>query len=176
MSTGLAERVEGSLRAIPDFPEPGVLFRDITPLLAAPSLFSEVIDAMSLRHAGNRITHVVGIESRGFMFGVPVAMALRASFAPVRKPGRLPYTTIRETYALEYRSDALELHADAFSAGARVLIVDDVLATGGTAAAAATLVERLGGTVVGMEMLAEIGALGGRQRLSRFPVHSIVLL
>lgn len=175
MNRDLPSRIAEALRVIPDFPEPGIRFRDITPLLGAPFMFGEVVTAMAAPHAGD-VTHVVGIESRGFMFGAPVALSLNAGFVPARKPGRLPHETVRETYTLEYRTDALELHVDAFPSGARVLVVDDVLATGGTAAAACALVERLGGVVMAVVVLAEIVALGGRVRLASHQVRSLVQL
>jgi adenine phosphoribosyltransferase len=172
----LSTRVETALRVIPDFPVAGIQFRDITPLLADAELFAQVVDAMVSAHAHLGITHVVGIESRGFMFGVPIAMALRAAFVPARKPGKLPHVTVRESYALEYGDNTLEMHADALEASARVLIVDDVLATGGTASATASLVRQLGGTVLGIAVLAEIDALDGRNRLSGTPVWSLVVV
>lgn len=173
-SSDLVQRIHEVLRTVPDFPIAGVMFKDITPLLGDANLLPEVVDAMHAPFAGAGVTHVVGIESRGFMFGVPIALALGAAFVPVRKPGRLPYTTIRETFVLEYREDALEIHVDAFGSGARVAIVDDVLATGGTARATTRLVERLGGVVVGVSVLTQIEALGGRQQLAPTPVHCLL--
>ena len=172
----LAGRVESALRVIPDFPIAGVQFRDITPLLADPALFAEVVHAMTADYADAGITHVVGIESRGFMFAVPIAMSLGAGFVPARKPGRLPHVRIRQRYSLEYGVNELEMHADALDARSRVLIVDDVLATGGTAAATAALVEQLGGTVMGVAVLAEIAALDGRKRLGDMRVSSLVVV
>jgi adenine phosphoribosyltransferase len=174
LTSSLATRVEARLRVIPDFPVAGIQFRDITPLLGDAALFAQVVDVMVEAHSKLGITHVIGIESRGFMFGVPIAMALRVAFVPARKPGKLPHMTVRESYALEYGDNTLEMHADAFDATARVLIVDDVLATGGTAAATASLVRQLGGTVVGIAVLAEIDALNGRHRLGATPVWSLV--
>jgi adenine phosphoribosyltransferase len=170
----ISSRVLRALRTVPDFPTPGVMFKDITPMLAMHELLADVVHAMQQPFIDERITHVVGIESRGFMFGVPIAMALQAAFVPARKPGKLPWTTVQESYTLEYRGDALEMHADAFEAGARVLIVDDVLATGGTAAAAARLVRRLGGEPCGVTVLAEISALQGRLHLQPLSVHAVV--
>jgi len=170
----LSDRIARALRTVPDFPTTGVMFRDITPLLADHSLMLEVVQAMSRPFMTRGITHVVGIESRGFMFGVPIAFELRASFVPARKPGRLPWTSMRENYALEYGDDALEIHVDAIQTGARVLIVDDVLATGGTAGAASRLVGRLGGQLCGVSVLTEIPALGGRASLSPIEVHSLL--
>lgn len=172
----LADRITRALRVVPDFPEPGILFRDITPLLGDAALFADVVEAMTAPYRRSGITHVVGVESRGFMFGAPVALSLRASFVPVRKPGKLPFATLRERYVLEYRTDALEVHRDAFGENARVLIVDDVLATGGTAAATAALVQRLDATVAGLVVLAELTALDGRGRLPGVRVQSLVAL
>lgn len=170
----LASAVRSVIRDIPDFPKSGILFRDITPLLADPGLFRSVIAQMGTWSADAGITHAVGIESRGFIFGAPVAQALLVPFVPVRKPGKLPSKVIREEYELEYGRDSLEVHADALGAGARVLIVDDVLATGGTAAAACRLVERTGGTVVGCSFLLELVGLDGRARLAGRNVNTLV--
>ena len=159
MNEALSVRLERVLRVIPDFPQPGIRFRDITPLLADPRLLREVIARMSASFEMRDVSHVVGIESRGFIFGVPIALALNASFVPARKPGKLPAATVRESFALEYGSDALEIHADALDHNSRVLIVDDILATGGTVAAACRLVERLGANVVAVSLLGEIAGL-----------------
>lgn len=169
MNEALSVRLARVLRVVPDFPKPGIRFRDITPLLADPSLMGEVIASMSEPFAARDISHVVGVESRGFLFGVPVALALHAAFVPARKPGKLPARSVRESFALEYGSDALEIHADALDHNSRVLIVDDILATGGTIAATCRLVERLGANVVAVSMLGEIaglcapGVLAGRE-------------
>lgn len=152
------------VRAIPDFPKPGILFRDITPLLADGKALRAVTDLLVEAVAGWGTTRVVGIESRGFLFGTLVAERLGVGFAPVRKPGKLPWKTRREAYALEYGEDALEMHEDAV-AGQRVLIVDDLLATGGTAAAAARLAKACGAEVAGFAFVIELAALGGRQAL-----------
>jgi adenine phosphoribosyltransferase len=176
----LIDRISQVIRDVPDFPSPGILFKDITPVLARPELMREVVSAMAQPYAAAGVTHVVAVESRGFLFGQPVALALDVGFAPARKPGKLPWRTVRESYALEYRSDILEMHEDALAEGwtgagrPRVLVVDDVLATGGTAAAACTLVERLGGEVIGLAVLVELGVLGGRSRLPGRRVSSIV--
>ena len=174
MTTALYQRVTSALRDVPDFPTPGILFKDITPVLADPTLLPEVITAMVTPFRGSDVTHVVGVESRGFLFGVPMALSLQVPFAPARKPGKLPWRTQRESYDLEYRSDVLEMHTDAVWAGARVLVVDDVLATGVTAAAACRLIERLGGEVIGVSVLLELGALNGRARLASHHVHAVV--
>jgi adenine phosphoribosyltransferase len=172
--TALDARLRAAIRDVPDFPKPGIVFKDITPVLLDVSLFREVTDAMADAARGLGVTHVVGIESRGFIFGAPVAQALGAGFVPMRKPGKLPGTTVRESYALEYGSDTLEVHADAFAGSSAVLIVDDVLATGGTAAAAARLVERAGGRVVSLSFLMELEFLGGRARLGALAPHVLV--
>jgi adenine phosphoribosyltransferase len=153
------------IRDVPDFPKPGILFKDITPLVADPSAFNTVLDLMAEHFAGRGTDTVVGVESRGFIFGAALAARTMASFVPVRKPGKLPGATDRVTYALEYGYDALEMHQRAIRSGARVLVVDDVIATGGTAAAAVELAERQGGRVIGAAFALELGSLGGRSRL-----------
>jgi len=170
----LARRARAAVRDVPDFPKPGITFKDITPVLADGLLFRDLIAHFAKVYAGESIAAVVGIESRGFIIGAPLALALGAGFIPIRKPGKLPHTTVREDYALEYGFDALEAHADALQPGDRVLVVDDVLATGGTAAAAVRLVERLGGNVVAACFLLEIAHLGGRQRLDGVPIHALL--
>lgn len=164
--TALDSRVRRALRAIPDYPNPGIVFQDITPVLGNGTLFREVVNGMAEPFREERITHVVGIEARGFILGGAVAAALGAGFVPVRKPGKLPWERVREEYTLEYGVDALEAHRDGVAAGHRVLIVDDVLATGGTAKAAGTLARGLGAELVGWSFLLEIGALGGDSRLT----------
>jgi len=164
----LADEVRAALRAYPDFPQKGVLFQDIAPLLRDPSLLARVVDAMAEPFHG-RVEKVAGIESRGFVLGAPVAMRLGVGFVPVRKLGKLPGATIAEKYDLEYGTAALEMQRDAVRADERVLVVDDVLATGGTARAAAALVESAGGEVAGYSFLLEIGALAGRRKLTRAP-------
>jgi adenine phosphoribosyltransferase len=166
--------IRGSIREVPDFPRPGIAFKDVTPLLGDPELFRDAVAAMIAPFAASEVTHVVAIESRGFMFGAPAALALDAGLVPVRKVGKLPYRTHRVDYALEYGSDALEIHGDAFGPGARVLIVDDVLATGGTAAATGELTAALGGTLVGYSFLIELSYLAGRRRLAPAPTCSVV--
>ncbi|MEO8347429.1 MAG: adenine phosphoribosyltransferase [Acidobacteriota bacterium] len=164
------------VRDVPDFPKPGILFRDITPLLASPEAFQAAVAAMAEPFRGSGIHRVAGIEARGFMFGAAIARELRLGFVPVRKPGKLPGRTEKVSYGLEYGSDGLELHADAFAAGETALVVDDVLATGGTAAAAIELVERLGARVAGLSFFIELGSLGGRSRLSGRPAHAVLVI
>ena len=161
------------LRDIPDHPQPGVLFRDITPLLGDAAAFSAAIDALAAPFVGS-VDLVAGVEARGFMFAAPVAHRLGVGFVPVRKPGKLPWTTVSETYELEYGTDSLEIHTDATVPGQRVLVVDDVLATGGTAAATVALFRSTGADVVAATFLVELAALGGRSKLGELPVHSIL--
>jgi adenine phosphoribosyltransferase len=162
------------VRDIPDYPKPGVLFRDITPLLAAPDAFSATVDAVAAPFADAQIDKVLGIEARGFVFAAPVAYRHAAGFVPVRKAGKLPWEIEREEYELEYGTDLLEIHRDAIAPGEQVLVVDDVIATGGTAAATARLVERLGGEVIGFAFVLELGFLHGRRQIEGFPVHTLV--
>jgi adenine phosphoribosyltransferase len=161
----LAARLAAAIRTVPDFPRPGIHFRDITTLLADGAAFRAAVDAIAASHGDQAIDVVVGIESRGFVIGAPVAYVLGASFAPIRKQGRLPAETISAAYALEYGEAVLEIHADAIARGRRVLIVDDLLATGGTAVAAIHLVEALGGVVAGIAFLIELADLGGSAAL-----------
>lgn len=162
------------IREIPDFPKPGINFYDITTLLKDPAGLASVLEALKSRYEGQRIDKVVGIEARGFFFAPAVAWALNAGFVPVRKPGKLPYVTERVEYALEYGTDKLEMHQDAIGRGQRVAIVDDVLATGGTAAATAELVKRLGGEVAGLSFVIELDFLKGRDKLAGYDVHSLI--
>ena len=161
------------IRDVPDFPEPGIVFKDITPLLADGAAFADAIAAMSDAVAGPDATVVVGIESRGFIFGAPIATRLGLGFVPVRKFGKLPWSTHTQTYDLEYGTDTLEMHQDAIAAGDRVVVVDDVLATGGTAAATVDLVRGAGGSVEAVVVLIELEFLAGRSRLD-VPVHALV--
>ncbi len=161
------------LRDVPDFPRPGIVFKDITPVLHDAAVFAAATRALARPFAADGVTHVLAIESRGFLFGAPVAQHLGAALVPVRKPGKLPRETLRETYALEYGSDSLELHADALGDGARVLVVDDVLATGGTAAATVRLAERLGSTVVGIAVVLELSYLPWRSALTGRRVEAL---
>ncbi len=167
------EAIRAKVRDVPDFPQPGILFRDITPLLADPPSFRAVVDAMAAPFAG--ISVVVAIESRGFILGAPVAYTLGAGLVPVRKAGRLPAATLREEYELEYGTNTVEVHSDAVHPGERVLIVDDLLATGGTVRAAVNLVERLGAEVAGIAVLAELAFLNGRQLLKQYDVRSLIV-
>jgi adenine phosphoribosyltransferase len=168
------ERIKGLIRDIPDFPQPGIIFKDITPLLADDDAFSSVIDLIVVRYGRGNIDKVVGIEARGFILASPVAYHFGAGFVPVRKEGKLPWDTEREEYALEYGTAVLEIHKDAIGAGDRVLIVDDVLATGGTARATAKLVERLGGKVIGIACLIELTFLKGRDNLAGYDFFSLI--
>jgi adenine phosphoribosyltransferase len=170
----LLDAVRARIRDVPDFPKPGILFKDITPVLADAALFHGVICALAARVATLEFEKVVGIEARGFVFGAALACTLRRGFVPVRKPSRLPRATHREIYGLEYGQDALELHTDAIARGERVLVVDDVLATGGTALATRKLVERAGATVVAFAFLVELGFLKGAERLAPTPLCPLV--
>jgi adenine phosphoribosyltransferase len=168
------DAIRAAIRDVPDFPRKGILFKDLTPVLAEPALFREVIDAFAARWREEGISRIVSVESRGFLFGAPLAYAIDAGLGIVRKPGKLPYQTVRESYDLEYGQDTLELHIDAVRPKERVLIVDDLLATGGTAAAAVRLVERQGGEVAGLAFVVELGFLNGRERLGGREVQSLV--
>jgi len=161
------------VRAVPDFPMPGIVFRDITPLLLHPTALRHVVQTLSDRFAGE-VDLVVAVESRGFIFGAPLAMSMGCGFAPVRKLGKLPRETVSREYALEYGSNHLEIHRDAVAPGQRLLIVDDVLATGGTAAAALGLVEELGGRVAGFAFVIELSGLNGRLALQGKEVFSLI--
>lgn len=168
------ESLKHKIRSIPDFPKPGILFYDVTTLLRDADGFREAIDAMAAPYTSGEVDLIVGIESRGFILGAAMADRLRAGFVPVRKLGKLPAKTVRESYSLEYGTDSLEVHEDAIERGQRVLIVDDLLATGGTAAAVTKLVKRLGGTVVGLAFLVELGFLPGRQKLEGERLHVVL--
>jgi adenine phosphoribosyltransferase len=168
------DEVRARIRDVPDFPKKGIVFKDITPILADPALFGRVIDAFVERWQGERISKVVGIESRGFLLAAPLAYALGVGLAIVRKPGKLPWRTVREVYALEYGEDALEMHLDAVGPGERALIVDDVLATGGTAGAVGRLVANQGAELVGYAFLLELGFLHGARRIGPEKVHALL--
>lgn len=168
--THTVEQLQGLLREIPDFPSPGVLFRDVTPLLADGGALRSAMAHLTDLVSGLGATHVLGIESRGFLFGVPVADRLGVGFIPARKPGKLPWTTHQQSYGLEYGTDMIEVHIDALSSGDRVVIIDDVLATGGTAGAAAQLVRACEATIVGVSFLVELTFLNGRDKLAAIGV------
>ena len=174
-SDPLAERVTSRLRDVQDFPSPGILFKDVTPVLADPEVFGAVIRDMADRRRGT-IDLVVGIEARGFIFGAALAHELGVGFVPVRKAGKLPGDTVGLTYDLEYGTATIEIHSDAFVSGERVLLVDDVLATGGTAEAACRLLEQAGATVVAFETLVELAFLPGRERLAGREIHATVVV
>lgn len=167
-------RFKSAIRDVLDFPEPGIVFKDITPLLGHPAIFAEAVDALAAGYEDAGITKVVGIEARGFIFAAPVAMRLEAGFVPIRKPGKLPSETHEQEYELEYGTDRIEVHRDAFEPGDKILLVDDVLATGGTGAAAIELMRGLGGDVVGFCVLVELDFLGGRSRLGSVEVRALV--
>jgi len=166
--------LEKTIRDIPDFPKKGIIFKDITPLLQNPKAFRESVDKIWEKFKDENIDVVVSIESRGFIFGTAIAYKLGAGFVPVRKKGKLPFKTYQVTYELEYGTDTLEIHSDAVKEGQRVLIVDDLLATGGTAKAGAELIEKLKGKVVGMAFLIELTFLKGREKIKAFPVHALI--
>lgn len=170
----LSDQLRAAIRDVADFPKPGIVFKDITPVLRDARLFGAATAAMAEPFREMGITHVVAIESRGFIFGAPVAQTLGAAFVPMRKPGKLPYLTEREEYELEYGTDALEVHRDAMARDARALIVDDLLATGGTAGAACRLAERFGVRVVACSFLVDLAFLGGRSRLGKRDVRALV--
>lgn len=167
-------QLKSKIRSVPDFPKPGILFYDVTTLLQDRDGFRQAVDQMAAPFIGQGIDLVVGIESRGFIFGAAVADRIGAGFSPVRKPGKLPSTTIRASYDLEYGSDALEMHDDGVAKGQRVLIVDDLLATGGTAKAATELVTRLGGSVHALAFLIELAGLNGRDKLAGHTLHTVL--
>lgn len=168
------EVLRSSVREIPDYPKPGISFKDITPLLADPAALSTVVDAIVVSFGRGTIDKVVGIEARGFIIAAPVAYHFGAGFVPLRKEGKLPYTTMAQEYELEYGTETLEVHADAFTPGERVLIVDDVLATGGTARASCQLVERAGAKVAGLAFVIELGFLSGRDKIADYEFMSLL--
>jgi adenine phosphoribosyltransferase len=170
MNDDLRERI----RCVSDFPRKGIVFRDITTLLKDPRAFSDAIDRLVLHYRNVPVQAVVSVESRGFILGSPLAYLLGAGFVPIRKPGKLPAATVREEYALEYGIDAVEIHKDAISPGQRIIVHDDLLATGGTIQAACRLVERLGGEIVGVSFLIELNFLKGRDRLKAYDVFSLI--
>jgi adenine phosphoribosyltransferase len=170
----LAERLGKTIRTIPDYPKKGIAFKDLTTLWKDGNLTKETIDALEARWKNEKLDKIAGIEARGFIVGAPLADRLGVGFVPVRKTGKLPADTVSVQYDLEYGRQEVQMHSDAIKHGERVLVVDDLLATGGTSSAAATLVERLGGKVVGFAFVAELGFLGGRKKLGDRPVFSLV--
>jgi adenine phosphoribosyltransferase len=170
----MKKKLDQTIRDIPDFPKKGILFKDITTLLNNPQAFKSAIDEMAKILKGKRVDYIVAAEARGFIFGGALAYKLKCGFVPVRKPGKLPAATYTHTYALEYGEDSLQIHRDAFKPGARVLVIDDLLATGGTARALIKLAEKLKGKIVGVLFLIELEFLGGRQKLDRYPVYSLI--
>jgi adenine phosphoribosyltransferase len=169
-----AAALNALIREVQDFPTPGIVFKDITPILADHSAFDGAVDLMLAPFSDAGVSKVAGIEARGFMFAAPIAARLGAGFIPIRKPGKLPCQVVEQEYDLEYGTDKLQVHADAVHQGERVLIVDDVLATGGTAAASLDLLRRVGADVVGFTVLLELEFLHGRQRIDGIPVHAVV--
>jgi adenine phosphoribosyltransferase len=167
--------IGSAIRTIPDFPKPGILFKDITPVLADARLFAGSIELLTQGFAPGSVDAVVGIDARGFIFAAAAALRLRAGFVPIRKQGKLPFRTLEQEYALEYGTASVAIHVDALKPGSRVLLVDDLLATGGTAAAAAQLVERLGADILEISFLIELSLLGGRQKIRDYPVRSLVV-
>ena len=171
MSTNLASIISQHLRAIPDYPKPGIVYQDITPVLQEAALLRRIVEGLAAPFEAAGVSHVIGIEARGFILGGAVASHLGAGFVPARKAGKLPWKTMSESYALEYGEDSLEAHEDAFASGGRALIVDDVIATGGTARATGVLARSLGAEVVGWAFLLEIAGLGGLAKLDGAPTH-----
>ncbi|MGA3065228.1 MAG: adenine phosphoribosyltransferase [Tepidisphaeraceae bacterium] len=170
----MIENLKKLIRDVPDFPKPGIMFRDITPLLADPAGLALAVELLASPFRGKHIDLVIGAESRGFIFGTAVAMCLSAGFGLVRKPGKLPHRRVSQTYDLEYGTDTLEMHADSIVKGQRVLIVDDVLATGGTMKACVDLVRQLGGDLAGVAVLIELMGLKGRDKIAPLPLHSVI--
>ncbi len=174
MPTPTVSEIENAIRNVPDFPKPGIQFKDITPVLADARLFAGTIDLLTDGFQPGSVDAVVGIDARGFIFAAAAAKKLNAGFVPVRKKGKLPWKTIEQDYALEYGSATVAMHVDALKAGARVLLIDDLLATGGTAAAATALVEKLGGKILEVGFLIELGFLNGREKLKSYKVRSLI--
>ena len=172
--TVTAAEIEAAIRNVPDFPKPGIQFKDITPVLADARLFAGAIELLTKNFAPGSVDAVVGIDARGFIFAAAAATKLHAGFVPVRKKGKLPFQTIEQDYALEYGHATVAMHIDALKPGARVLLIDDLLATGGTSAAATALVQKLGGKILEASFLIELKFLAGREKLSGFPVRSLV--
>jgi adenine phosphoribosyltransferase len=170
----VADKLKTLIRDVPDFPKPGILFKDITPLLQDKDMFQKTIEKLAGPFRRKGITHVASVESRGFIFGAPVAYQLNAGFVPIRKKGKLPYKTAAHEYELEYGNDTVEIHADAVDANSRVLVIDDVLATGGTALASAKLVEKLKARVIGLSFVIELEFLKGRAKLGGYDVLTLI--
>jgi len=168
------QMLETFIRDVPDFPKPGIIFKDITPLLRNPGALAMSVEMLAQPFRGKKVDAVVGAESRGFIFGIAVAQALSAGFIPIRKPGKLPCETLKASYALEYGTDSLEMHKDAIEKGQRVVMIDDLLATGGTMEACCKMVEQVGGVIVGVSFLIELAFLNGRDRLKNYDVQSII--
>ncbi len=169
-----ADELRAAIRNVPDFPKPGIQFKDITPVLGNARLFAGAVELLAAPHEGARIDAVAGIDARGFIFAAAAAQRLHTAFIPIRKKGKLPHTTFEERYQLEYGEATIALHVDALAPGARVLLLDDLLATGGTAAAAAALLRRIGAQMVEVGFLVELGFLNGRQKLAGLPIRSIL--
>lgn len=174
MTQDRIDAIRKLIRDVPDFPKPGILFKDITPVLADPRAFNLCLDLLAERYDGQRIDTIVGIESRGFIFGAALASRMRKPFVPARKPGKLPAATYKQEYALEYGTDAIEIHRDAIAAGDRVLVVDDLIATGGTARAVCDLVRKIGGNVIAAAFVIELEFLEGAPKLAPVPVYSLI--
>jgi adenine phosphoribosyltransferase len=168
------ERIKSAIRGIPDFPKPGILFYDITPILQQPEHFKAVLEELTERYKPMGISKILAVEARGFIFAAPLAQAIGAGFVPLRKPGKLPYKTVAESFALEYGTDSLEMHEDAVEPGERVLILDDLLATGGTAEASIKIAKKMGAEVVEAGFVIELSFLDGRKRLGDVPVYSMI--
>ena len=175
MSRPTPSEIERAIRNIPDFPKPGIQFKDITPVLGDARLFAGAIDLLTEKHAAEKVDAVVGIDARGFIFAAAAAIKLNAGFIPVRKKGKLPYRTHEQDYALEYGTASVAIHVDALNPGSRVLLIDDLLATGGTAAAAAQLVKKLGAQILEAGFLIELSFLHGREKLKDYPIRSLVV-
>jgi len=171
----ISAQIKSAIRDIPDFPKPGIIFKDITPILKDPALCEEIVNSFAAELQGKRIDAIAGIESRGFLFGVSLATKLGIPFVPIRKAGKLPYTIKQKAYKLEYGTAVIEMHTDAFESGQRILIHDDLLATGGTALAASELIQEMGGVVAGFSFVVELGFLGGRDRISSVCDEVVVL-
>ena len=168
------EKIKAAVRNVPDFPKPGIIYKDITPLLQDGAIFSELINYLAQPYRNNVPKYVAGIESRGFIFGSALALELGCGFIPVRKAGKLPYKTIRQSYSLEYGEATIEIHEDAAAPGDKVVLIDDLLATGGTSAAAVALMQKLGAKILATNFLIELKFLNGREKLKGFPIRSIV--